>query len=104
MKIKTQIILKSVTTEIVIDLSPYGVKSGHWTNGGTGVTNIGSNREAQRETYIKAAYILGLSNSIYVLEVDMSGKPGMWSLHYTDIHTSEADLSDFWRVVEAMSK
>jgi len=104
MKIKAQIV-QTITTDVVIDLSILGIKAGHWSGGtGTGITNIACDREARREKYIKAAYILGLSNSIYVLEVDMSGKPGMWSLHYTDIHTSEADLSDFWRVVEAMSK
>lgn len=71
---------------------------GHWTTGGTGITNIDDDRHRRAAIYNLAAKRLNMTG-ITVSTVDMDGNKGMWSLHDTE---KRGDLSNFWEEVRKL--
>lgn len=76
---------------------PLPIVWGHWTEGGTGVTNIGADIEARRERYMQAAQNVGFGG-ITIINRTVDGREG-WSLHDCQRHS---DLSPFWDEVRRL--
>lgn len=75
------------------------IRLGHWTEGGTGVTNMSNDIDERRTRYMQAALNLGI-NGLTIINRTMDGREG-WSLH--DCRPGKfTDLSAFWAEVKRL--
>lgn len=71
----------------------------HWTNGGTGVTNVSTGKVALHRAAIKAYATLTSDDSVQLSSSALDGTPShYYSLH----HTNRGSLSYYWRIYGAL--